>query len=123
MAYSRGLASSGRPDHWVSHEEWIEPTGRCGRPGSRSTAAPSRRGRRDTGVTAMATHALIDDMGVDDVGFLIENLGADASELQYLRELVQNGFESIQRARRRDGQVLIDFEEVKGVRKLRITDN
>jgi hypothetical protein len=67
--------------------------------------------------------ALIDDMGIDDVGFLIENLGADASELQYLRELVQNGIESIQRAGRTSGRVEVDFEEVKGVRKLRITDN
>ena len=34
--------------------------------------------------TAMAAPVLIDDMGVDNVAFLIENLGADASELQYL---------------------------------------
>ena len=63
-------------------------------------------------------------MGVDNVAFLLENLGADASELQYLRELVQNAFESIQRAGRGfDGRVEIGFEEIDGVRKLRITDN
>jgi hypothetical protein len=72
----------------------------------------------------MATSALVDDMGVHNVGFLIENLGADASELQYLRELVQNAFESIQRrGGNQEGRVEIDFEEVKGVRKLRISDN
>lgn len=38
----------------------------------------------------MPSAALIDDMGVANVGFLIENLGKDAGELQYLRELVQN---------------------------------
>ncbi len=72
----------------------------------------------------MSTPALIDDMGVDNVAFLIENLGADAAELQYLRELVQNSFESIQRSGREPGgRVKIDFKEVNGVRKLRITDN
>jgi len=43
----------------------------------------------------MRATALVDDMGVHNIGFLIENLGADAAELQYLRELVQNAFESI----------------------------
>ena len=72
----------------------------------------------------MAASALIDDMGVDNVAFLIENLGADASELQYLRELVQNSFESIERSGRREGgRVKIDYKLVNGVRKLRITDN
>lgn len=72
----------------------------------------------------MATPALVDDMGVDNVGFLIENLGADASELQYLRELVQNAFESIQRAGRgSEGRIEIDYDLVDGVKKLRITDN
>jgi len=72
----------------------------------------------------MAIAALIDDMGVANVGFLIENLGKDAGELQYLRELVQNSFESILRAQRPDeGRVEIDYEEIEGVRKLRITDN
>src|SRR5882672_9952496 len=67
---------------------------------------------------------LIDDMGVANVGFLIENLGKDAGELQYLRELVQNAFEAIlRRSGAEEGQVEIDFEEVKGIKKLRITDN
>lgn len=66
---------------------------------------------------------LIDDMGVANVGFLIENLGKDAGELQYLRELVQNAFESILRRGSSAGRVEIDYEEIKGVRKLRITDN
>lgn len=67
---------------------------------------------------------LIDDMGVANVGFLIENLGKDAGELQYLRELVQNSIESILRRRGdEEGRIEIDFEEVKGVKKLRITDN
>ena len=47
----------------------------------------------------MSNVALIDDMGVHDVGFLIENLGADAAPLQYIRELVQNELESIARCR------------------------
>lgn len=67
---------------------------------------------------------LIDDMGVANVGFLIENLGKDAGELQYLRELVQNSFESIlRRGGAEQGFVEIDFEEIEGVKKLRITDN
>src|SRR5467141_3134976 len=67
---------------------------------------------------------LIDDMGVANVGFLIENLGKDAGELQYLRELVQNSFESIvRRGGAEEGRVEIDFEEIEGVKKLRITDN
>jgi len=69
-------------------------------------------------------HTLIDDMGVANVGFLIENLGKDAGELQYLRELVQNAFESIQRANHNEeGRVEVDVEEIDGVKKLRITDN
>lgn len=69
-------------------------------------------------------HTLIDNMGVDNVGFLIENLGKDAGELQYLRELVQNAFESIQRTTRtEEGRVEIDYELIDGVKKLRITDN
>jgi hypothetical protein len=72
----------------------------------------------------MSSVTLIDKMGVTNVGFLIENLGKDAGELQYLRELVQNAFEAIQRAERGgDGRVEIDFEEIEGVKKLRITDN
>lgn len=72
----------------------------------------------------MSSSALVDDMGVQNVGFLIETLGADAAELQYLRELVQNSFESIGKLKsNRAGKVEIDFEEVNGVRKLRITDN
>jgi hypothetical protein len=71
----------------------------------------------------MAFTALVDDMGVDNVGFLIENLGADAAPLQYLRELVQNELEAIERAGISEGQIEIDYEEVKGVRKLRISGN
>jgi hypothetical protein len=72
----------------------------------------------------MSPTALIDDMGVANVAFLIENLGKDAGELQYLRELVQNAFESIYRANRGDaGRVTIDFEVIEGTKKLRITDN
>jgi hypothetical protein len=68
--------------------------------------------------------ALIDDMGVANVGFLIENLGKDAGELQFLRELVQNSLEAIINADRAEGgRVEIDYEEIDGVRKLRITDN
>lgn len=67
--------------------------------------------------------ALIDDMGVDNVGFLIENLGADAAPLQYIRELVQNEIESILRSGVSSGQIEIDYEDVDGVRKLRITGN
>jgi hypothetical protein len=72
----------------------------------------------------MSGHALIDDMGVANVGFLIENLGKDAGPLQYLRELVQNAFESILRKDGSvEGRVEIDFEKVDGVKKLRVTDN
>jgi hypothetical protein len=71
----------------------------------------------------VSTNTLIDDMGVANVGFLIENLGKDAGELQYLRELTQNAIEAIQARRGADGRVEIDFEEIDGVKKLRITDN
>lgn len=72
----------------------------------------------------MSNHALIDDMGVANVGFLIENLGKDAGELQYLRELVQNAIEAIERKGGPEpGRIEIDYEEVDGVRKLRVTDN
>jgi len=70
----------------------------------------------------MARSTLIDEMGVANVGFLIENLGKDAGDLQYLRELVQNGIESIGRSAR-SGEVRIDFKEIDGVKKLRVTDN
>lgn len=76
------------------------------------------------GDLVMSTNVLIDDMGVANVGFLIENLNKDAGELQYLRELVQNAFEAIlRRGGFEDGRVVIDAEEIDGVRKLRITDN
>jgi hypothetical protein len=71
----------------------------------------------------MRTTALIDDMGAANVGFFIENIGKDAGELQYLRELIQNGIESISRAGRKEGRIEVDFEEIEGVKKLRITDN
>lgn len=71
----------------------------------------------------MRATTLIDDMGVANVGFLIENLGKDAGELQYLRELIQNGIEAISRAGRTEGRIEVDFEEIDGVKKLRITDN
>lgn len=72
----------------------------------------------------MSKAELIDDMGVANVGFLIENLGKDAGECQYLRELVQNAFEAIQRQEYWEGgRVEVDFELVEGVRKLRVTDN
>lgn len=81
----------------------------------------SRFGRTLQGGSSVV--ALIDDMGVDNVGFLIENLGADAAPLQYIRELVQNEIESILRSGASSGQIEIDYEEVEGVRKLRITGN
>lgn len=71
----------------------------------------------------MAKHALVDDMKVDNVGFLIENLGADAAPLQYLRELVQNEIEAIQKVGPSEGRIVIDYELVEGVKKLRITGN
>src|SRR5687767_3650772 len=71
----------------------------------------------------MSNVALIDDMGVDDVGFLIDNLGADAAPLQYLRELVQNELESIRVAGIDNGLIEVDYHEVDGVKKLRITGN
>jgi len=72
----------------------------------------------------MKTDALVDEMGVDNLAFLIENLGKDAGELQYLRELTQNALEAIARMNRPDlGCIDVDWEEIDGVRKLRITDN
>ena len=53
----------------------------------------------------MSTSTLIDDMGVANVGFLIENLGKDAGELQYLRELTQNAIEAIQARGGADGRI------------------
>jgi len=71
----------------------------------------------------MSKVTLIDDMSVFNVGFLIENLGKDAGELQYLRELTQNALEAIAARGGGDGRVEIDSEEIDGVKKLRISDN
>jgi Histidine kinase-, DNA gyrase B-, and HSP90-like ATPase len=67
-------------------------------------------------------YAVVDEMGIDNLSFLVDNLGKDAGELQFLRELTQNAIEAIQRADR-EGCIEIDFEEIDGINKLRITDN
>lgn len=48
---------------------------------------------------------------------------SNTGELQYLRELTQNAIEAIQARGGADGRVEIDFEEIDGIKKLRISDN
>ena len=66
---------------------------------------------------------MIDPIKVDNLSRLIKNLARDTEPLQFLRELVQNSIESIQRSGRRTGKITIDDELVDGYPKWRISDN
>lgn len=66
-------------------------------------------------------------MGLSNATFLIEKLGQECGEVQFLRELTQNAIEAIQRTGRADGEIRWDYDDVlyasEGVLKLCITDN
>ena len=65
-------------------------------------------------------------MTVHNVGFLLDRLGQDCSQLQFLRELTQNGIEAIKRTNQ-PGQIVWDVDWISydlagGPMKLCITD-
>jgi len=66
-------------------------------------------------------------MGLANATFLIEKLGQECGDVQFLRELTQNAIEAIQRTGRNDGEIRWDYDECvyreNGTLKLCITDN
>lgn len=63
-------------------------------------------------------------MEVANIDFLIERLGQDCGELQFLREFTQNSLDAIRRANPSDGHIVWDYVNTEdGVRKLTIVDN
>lgn len=63
-------------------------------------------------------------MEVANIDFLIERLGQDCGELQFLREFTQNSLDAIRRGGPSEGHVIWDVVTVQGgVRKLAIVDN
>lgn len=63
-------------------------------------------------------------MEVANIDFLIERLGQDCGELQFLREFTQNSLDAIRRANPTDGRIVWDYVlSADGVRKLTIVDN
>lgn len=66
-------------------------------------------------------------ISVAQIGFMLERMAKDCSELQFLRELTQNSIESILRLPEKKGEILWDVDwityDLTGVYKLCITDN
>src|SRR5690348_7392376 len=63
-------------------------------------------------------------MEVANIDFLIERLGQDCGELQFLREFTQNSLEAIRRSGPAQGHVIWDYIKTPdGVRKLTVVDN
>ena len=66
-------------------------------------------------------------MGLADATFLIEKLGHECGEAQFLRELTQNAIEAIEATGRANGEIRWDYDEYlleeTGAYKLCITDN
>jgi hypothetical protein len=64
---------------------------------------------------------------VAQTGFLLDRLGKDCTELQFLRELTQNAIEAILRTPQKKGEIRWDVDwttfDLDGVYKLCITDN
>src|SRR5207245_2874480 len=65
-------------------------------------------------------------LSVAQTGFLLDRLGKDCSDLQFLRELTQNSIESILRTPKKTGQIIWDVDwvtnDLEGCYKLSITD-
>jgi hypothetical protein len=63
-------------------------------------------------------------MEVANIDFLIERLGQDCGELQFIREFTQNSLDAIRRHGAQEGHVIWDYvRTTDGVRKLTIVDN
>ncbi|MDE2462598.1 MAG: hypothetical protein KGO02_02610 [Alphaproteobacteria bacterium] len=66
-------------------------------------------------------------ISVAHIGFMLERMAKDCSELQFLRELTQNSLESILRLPAQTGQIVWDVDwttyDLDGTYKLSITDN
>lgn len=63
-------------------------------------------------------------MEVANIDFLIERLGQDCGELQFLREFTQNSLDAIRRSGPQEGHIVWNYVTLEGgVRKLAIVDN
>ncbi|HEV8580221.1 MAG TPA: hypothetical protein VGX68_14225, partial [Thermoanaerobaculia bacterium] len=66
-------------------------------------------------------------ISVAQIGFMLERMAKDCSELQFLRELTQNSIESILRLPEKKGEIVWDVDwityDLTGVYKLCITDS
>jgi Histidine kinase-, DNA gyrase B-, and HSP90-like ATPase len=66
-------------------------------------------------------------MTVNNTGFLLDRLGADCHDLQFLRELTQNSIEAILRTPSKKGEIVWDVDwityDLEGTLKLCIVDN
>src|SRR6267142_2620186 len=66
-------------------------------------------------------------MEVQNMGFLLDRLGADCAPLQFIRELTVNAIEAIGRLSTPAGEIVWDFDkttfELEGVYKLCVMDN
>src|SRR5689334_3694260 len=66
-------------------------------------------------------------LSVAQIGYLLERMAKDCSELQFLRELTQNSIESILRLPSQRGEIVWDVDwttyDLTGIFKLSITDN
>ena len=64
-------------------------------------------------------------MTVQNMGFLLDRLGADCAPLQFIRELTVNSIEAIQETPNRSGEIIWDFDktsyELEQICKLCIT--
>src|SRR6266480_2262783 len=64
---------------------------------------------------------------VANTGFLLDRLGMDCDNLQFLRELTQNAIEAILRTPKRTGEIVWDVDwltfDLEGFYKLSVTDN
>jgi hypothetical protein len=74
-----------------------------------------------------AAHSGTLRLTVDKTGFLLDRMGMDCTDLQFLRELTQNSIESILRTQSKCGEIIWDVDwityDLEGTYKLSITDN
>lgn len=66
------------------------------------------------------------NMGVKNTGFLLDRLGQDCAQFQFLRELTQNSIEAIRATPERKGEIVWDLDlsilQIEGYQKLSIVD-
>jgi hypothetical protein len=64
---------------------------------------------------------------VANTGFMLDRLGMDCDDLQFLRELTKNSIEAIQRTAEKKGEVVWDVDwiwfQASGIYRLSVTDN